>query len=207
MKLLKSATLILCISLAACSSKETVEPAAAVIETPKVASAWLDNYESKLRDALKDSRFEVSRNDAQVIVTAPVDTSFNPDRPSMLLPAVLGPIASVAKLVEKDSEAAVLLLGHGDVDNVENRTLSRDRAGAFAAIFRLSGLKHDRLMIMGLGADAPRADNHSEQGRAQNRRVEMVLLPQSALATLASSYHKPVESNEQLAAVTEATSK
>ncbi|MFC3609021.1 OmpA family protein [Stutzerimonas tarimensis] len=204
MKLFKSATLILCISLAACSSKETAEPVASVIETPKVEAAWLDKYETHLRSALKDSRFEVSRNDAQVIVTAPVDSSFNPDRPSMLLPAVLGPITKVAKLVENDHEAAVMLLGHGDVDDAVNRTLSRDRAGAFGAIFRMSGLKHDRLMIKGLGADAPRADNASEQGRAQNRRIEMVLLPQRALATLASSFEKPIETGEQLAAVSEA---
>jgi hypothetical protein len=44
-----------------------------------------------------------------------------------------------------------------------------------AAIFRLSGLQRDRLMLRGMGGDAPRAANDSVEGRALNRRVELLV--------------------------------
>lgn len=190
MNLLKSAPLIFCMVLAGCSSKGEQPTEVAVMPGPVIDSAWLDDYEPRLRDALKDSRFELERRDGVLVVTAPVDASFNPDRPGMLLPVTLGPISRVAKLVEGDMKTAVMVLGHADsTGSVEvNRDISRKRAGAVAAIFRLSGLKHDRLRIRGLGSDMPRASNESEEGRALNRRVEMVLTPQPTLLTAISQY-------------------
>ena len=160
MNLLKSASLILCmIVIAGCSSKGEKKPSeAAAPVAPKVDYAWLDEYEPKLRDALVDSRFEVERRDNVLVVTAPVDSSFNPDRPGMLLPVTLGPITRVAKLVEKDEDGG-RHPRHADSTGADdvNRTISRERASAVAAIFRLSGFKHDRLRIRGLGSDMPRA--------------------------------------------------
>jgi len=96
----------------------------------------------------------------------------------------------VAKLVEGDEKTAVVVLGHADSTGPAdlNREISRKRAGAVAAIFRLSGLKHDRLRIRGLGSDMPRASNEHQEGRALNRRVEMVLAPQPTLLALIAQY-------------------
>ena len=192
MNLLKSSFLILLMILAGCSSKNE-KPIAAVPLEPVIDYAWLDDYEPRLRDALKESRFEVERRKGLLVVTAPVDATFNPDRPGMLLPVTLGPISRVAKLVEKDEKTAVVVLGHADsTGSLEiNRTISRQRAGAVAAIFRLSGLKHDRLRIRGMGSDMPRASNEHEEGRALNRRVEMMLAPQATLLALISQYNAP----------------
>lgn len=191
MNVLKSSFLILLMILAGCSSKGE-KPTAAPLE-PVIDHAWLDDYEPRLRDALKESSFEVERRKGLLVVTAPVDASFNPDRPGMLLPVTLGPISRVAKLVENDEKTAVVVLGHADsTGSVEiNRTISRQRAGAVAAIFRLSGLKHDRLRIRGMGSDMPRASNEHEEGRALNRRVEMMLAPQATLLALISQYNTP----------------
>ena len=203
MNLLKSAPLIFCMVLAGCSTKSEKPPEVAVVPEPVVDTAWLDDYEPRLRDALKDSRFELERRDGVLVVTAPVDASFNPDRPGMLLPVTLGPISRVAKLVEGDTKTAVMVLGHADSTGAAdvNRDISRKRAGAVAAIFRLSGLKHDRLRIRGLGSDMPRASNENEEGRALNRRVEMVLTPQPTLLTMISQYGAaPGESNQVVVA-------
>lgn len=202
MNLLKSASLILCmIVLTGCSSKSEKPAEAAAPAAAKVDYAWLDEYEPKLRDALVGTRFEVERRDSVLVVTAPVDSSFNPDRPGMLLPITLGPITRVAKLVEKDDKTAVVVLGHADSSGADeiNRTISRERAGAVAAIFRLSGLKHDRLRIRGLGSDMPRAANDSKEGRALNRRVEMVLAPQATMLALIAQYEQPAQPATQVA--------
>lgn len=191
----KSASFILCMVIAGCSSNSDKPTEVAVVPEPVIDPAWADNYESRLRDALKDSRFELERREGMLVVTAPVDASFNPDRPGMLLPVTLGPISRVAKLVEGDEKTAVVVLGHADSTGSAdiNRDISRQRAGAVAAIFRLSGLKHDRLRIRGLGSDLPRASNENEEGRALNRRVEMVLAPQPTLLTLIAQYSEATQ--------------
>ncbi|MGE4406114.1 OmpA family protein [Pseudomonas sp.] len=200
MNLLKSASLILCMIVTGCSSNSE-KPAEVAAAAPKIDAAWLDDYETRLREALKDSRFELERRDSVLVVTAPVDSSFNPDRPGMLLPVTLAPITRVAKLVEQDDKTAVIVLGHADSTGSDeiNRTISRERAGAVAAIFRLSGLKHDRLRIRGLGSDMPRAANDSQEGRALNRRVEMVLAPQATLLALLAEYNQPAPAATQVA--------
>lgn len=220
MKVLKTSTLLLCFAVSGCSmldhdkgsapaksekvasgsswwpfggSDKAKAPKAAKVDV-KMTQAWLDQYEPRLHEAVKGSKFEVERRENTLVVTAPVDGSFNPDRPSMLLPITLGPLTRVAKLVEGDAKTAVLVLGHADSSGKDdvNRKLSQERAQAIAAIFRLSGLERDRLYLKGLGSDMPRAANDSQQGRALNRRVEILLTPQETLVALIAKYSKPV---------------
>ncbi|MCY1524663.1 type VI secretion system peptidoglycan-associated domain protein [compost metagenome] len=226
MKLFKISTLLLCMAAAGCSTpglqkaESPAEPRQAAsasgswwpfggaqkVKAPKVdtkaTQAWLDQYEPRLREAVKGSKLDVERRENVLVVTMPVDPSFNPDRPSMLLPITLGPITKVAKLVEGDAKTAVLVLGHADSSGKDdlNRKLSQERAGAVAAIFRLSGLQRDRLHLKGLGSDMPRAANDSQQGRALNRRVEMILTPQDTLVALIAQYSKPAKGAAVVAA-------
>jgi outer membrane protein OmpA-like peptidoglycan-associated protein len=163
---------------------------------PKVTQAWLDDYEPRLREAVKGSNMQLERRENVLVVTAPVEGSFNPDRPAMLLPATLGPFTRVAKILEADPKTAVLILGHSDTSGAApaNVKLSQERAQAVAAIFRLSGLQRDRLMLRGLGGEAPRAANDSVQGRALNRRVELLVTPQNTMVALLSKYNMPAPS-------------
>ncbi|WGO94678.1 OmpA family protein [Pseudomonas viciae] len=170
---------------------------------PKVTQAWLDDYEPKLRTAIKDSKLELERRDNVLVVTAPVDGSFNPDRPAMLLPVTLGPFTRVAKILEADPKTAVLVLGHADTSGAApaNLKLSQERAQSVAAIFRLSGLQRDRLMLRGMGAEAPRAANDSVEGRALNRRVELLVTPANTMVALLSKYNMPAPAPVKMVAV------
>lgn len=158
----------------------------------KATQAWLDEYEPKLREAIKDSKLELERRDNVLAVTLPVDSSYNPDRPNMLLPMTLGPITRVAKTVEGDPKTAVLVLGHADSSGVAaaNQKLSLERAASVSAIFRLSGLQRDRLILKGMGSVMPRAANDSAEGRSLNRRVEMLLTPQNTMVALLAKYQQ-----------------
>jgi OmpA-OmpF porin, OOP family len=66
----------------------------------------------------------------------------------------------------------------GHTDNVgtpeANLKLSQDRAQAVMAALAERGVKADRLTAKGYGQTAPVADNRTENGRAKNRRVELV---------------------------------
>ena len=208
----KTLVLLCCLSLAACANSDKKEgaasswwpfgdsekPVAAAKKAPpkinhEVTNAWLDEYEPRLNAALSGSKMELERRENVLVVTAPVDSSFNPDRPSMLMPAVLGPFTKVAKILEKDPRTGVLILGHADSRGQldANFKLSEDRAKAVASIFRLSGLQRDRLLLKGVGSDMPRAANDSNAGRAQNRRVEIVLTPKPTLVALLAKYNQP----------------
>lgn len=214
--------LALCLSLAGCAHSPSdakddksaeggpwwsfgAKPAAAKVVAmppPKVTQAWLDDYEPRLREAIKGSRFELERRENLLVVTTPVDGAFNPDRPSMLLPVTLGPFSRIAKLVESDKQIAIFILGHADSSGaaLRNRELSQERARAVTAIFRLSGLKNDRLMVKGLGSDMPRAANDSVEGRALNRRVEILLTSPETMLALIARYNQPVAAAQVLAA-------
>ncbi len=178
------------------SAKKDEAQAAPKID-PKVTQAWLDDYEPRLRLAIKDSPFELERRDDLLVITAPVDSSFNPDRPAMLLPVTLGPITRLAKIVEGDPKTAVLVLGHGDTTGAApaNQKISQERAQSIAAIFRLSGLERNRLSLRGMGAVMPRAANDSAEGRKLNRRVEIMMTPQNTMIALMSKYALPPSAN------------
>ncbi|KPZ14423.1 OmpA family protein [Pseudomonas amygdali pv. ulmi] len=169
------------------------EPKALPMPDPKVTQAWLDEYEPRLRAAIKDSPFQLERREDLLAITAPVDSSFNPDRPAMLLPNTLGPITRLAKVVEGDQKTAVLILGHADTSGPTeaNQKISQERAQSVAAIFRLSGLERNRLSQRGMGAVMPRAANDSLQGRALNRRVEILMTPQDTMRALMARYALP----------------
>jgi outer membrane protein OmpA-like peptidoglycan-associated protein len=68
----------------------------------------------------------------------------------------------------------------GYTDNVgpaeQNLKLSQDRAGVVVAEFVREGVSPDRLVREGYGEQYPVADNTTEAGRAQNRRVSMLVI-------------------------------
>ena len=88
-----------------------------------------------------------------------------------------------------DEDSAVIVLGFSDSTGAAalNDKISLQRAQAVAAIFRLSGYSGNRLIVRGLAAAHPRADNTTAAGRAANRRVEVLIQPRATvLASLQS---------------------
>jgi hypothetical protein len=96
-----------------------------------------------------------------------------------------GPITRWPRPSKADSKTAVLVLGHGDSSGAAaaNQKLSLERAASVSAIFRLSGLQRDRLMLKGMGSVMPRAANDSAgpcpeppRGNAADPKNTMVAL-------------------------------
>ncbi len=87
--------------------------------------------------------------------------------------------ATVREIVALLKSAGQLKVGiEGHTDNVgnaaANKTLSENRAKAVMAAVVAGGIPAARLSAAGFGAERPIADNRSEEGRAKNRRVELV---------------------------------
>ena len=94
-----------------------------------------------------------------------------------ILPGSHPAINEIAKLLAANSELEILVVGH--TDNVGshdyNMDLSSRRAGAVREnLIDDFGIEPSRIFAYGIGFLAPLASNISEDGRARNRRVELV---------------------------------
>ena len=88
---------------------------------------------------------------------------------------------AVATLRE-NPEIRVSIQGHTDSRGTEeyNLKLSERRANAVYRYLVAGGIAPDRMEVVGKGESEPVADNSTDSGRAQNRRVELVILNPSA---------------------------
>ncbi len=96
---------------------------------------------------------------------------------STLKPESATAIAEIAKLLKGEPTLKLYVVGHTDnVGGLEsNVRLSQERAEAvLQALVRDHGVAPARLRAFGCGLYAPVASNDNEEGRAKNRRVELV---------------------------------
>jgi OOP family OmpA-OmpF porin len=94
-----------------------------------------------------------------------------------LKPESSAAIAEVAKLLKGDATLKLFVVGHTDnVGGVDgNMKLSQDRAASVVnALVKTHGIEVARLKPFGNGPYSPVASNDSDDGRAKNRRVELV---------------------------------
>lgn len=87
-------------------------------------------------------------------------------------------VAEIATLLKNDPKLELSIEGHTDNsgDASHNLDLSRQRAESVVRQLVASGVDAARLQSAGQGAAKPIADNKDEDGRAKNRRVELVRL-------------------------------
>jgi len=95
---------------------------------------------------------------------------------SNIKPESMGTIGQIAALLKAHPELKVSIEGH--TDNVgtpqSNKTLSTQRAKSVMDAVVQKGTAATRLTSLGWGQEKPIADNRSEEGKAKNRRVEIV---------------------------------
>jgi OmpA-OmpF porin, OOP family len=88
-------------------------------------------------------------------------------------------IANIAAVLRTYPKTTVVVAGH--TDNVgsapANVALSRARAETIARQLRNGGVAADRVRVEAYGSEKPMADNSSEDGRSQNRRVTLDVTP------------------------------
>lgn len=112
----------------------------------------------------------------------------------------------LATLKKAMASKRILLIGHTDDtgDTNFNAKLSENRARAVAQIFEKAGISSSQLYYQGAGETMPMADNATEQGRAKNRRVEIVDLTDEDSFDLYlqnkrpnTQYYRPVIAQQQ----------
>jgi outer membrane protein OmpA-like peptidoglycan-associated protein len=88
----------------------------------------------------------------------------------------MGIIDQIAALLQAHPDLKLSIEGH--TDNVgtpqSNKTLSQQRANSVMSAVAQKGIAANRMTAVGWGQEKPIADNRSEDGKAKNRRVEIV---------------------------------
>jgi outer membrane protein OmpA-like peptidoglycan-associated protein len=89
---------------------------------------------------------------------------------------------NIASTLGEYRQTMVEVAGHTDDvgDDQSNQVLSERRAAAVASYLESRGVMQERIMIVGAGEAHPIANNDTEAGRAENRRVEITIVPVKA---------------------------
>ncbi len=138
---------------------------------------WLRIVEKKAMEQYIEADAAALGNDIRATGHAAVYGIYFDTGKSAIKPESAQAIGEIAKLLTADPGLKVYVVGHTDnVGGVDsNIKLSQDRAEAvLQALVRDHGIAPDRLRASGCGPFAPVASNDSEEGRAKNRRVELV---------------------------------
>ncbi|MFN8417593.1 MAG: OmpA family protein [Cytophagaceae bacterium] len=107
----------------------------------------------------------------------PLETILFEQSKATLLPESLPELEAMVEMMKSNPNVNILLEGH--TDNVGSREalveLSKQRALAVKKYLVKNEIAANRIEIAALGSSVPRGDNHTEEGRRLNRRVEMVI--------------------------------
>ena len=154
-------------------SQVTDERAAAAAEAIRLEAAQRTALTAA---ASLHSRFlsaaETERGPAAVLEDAAFESGA-----ALVSPAARAAVAAVAEVLRAHPDQRVYIHGHTDDvgSELQNQRLSELRAEAVRSLLVQEGVEADRLFAVGYGQGRPVADNATGQGRALNRRVEIVL--------------------------------
>jgi outer membrane protein OmpA-like peptidoglycan-associated protein len=139
----------------------------------------LRDLESRLNDA-RDTIAKIATvkdDDRGMVITLQGEVLFRTGKWD-LKPGALAKLDQVAEAL-KGKEQPIMVVGHTDSVGAHdmNVDLSQKRAGAVRDYLVGKGIPADLVQSQGRGPDEPIADNTSIEGRAANRRVEIIVKP------------------------------
>lgn len=143
--------------------------------------AYMDVQEAKLREELQGTGVSVAREGDNIRLIMPGSITFETDSYNLRgdFYAVLN---SVGTVLAKYNDTTLRVTGHTDNtgSRAYNQTLSERRARTVADYLATQGVAPTREFVEGRAFDQPIADNGTAGGRAQNRRVELYILPDTS---------------------------
>jgi len=121
---------------------------------------------------------EVREETREIVITLPGQVLFATGK-SALLPDAREKLNQVADLLEEQPDRHVLIEGYTDAagSDATNQVLSRQRAQSVKDYLTANGVPADQVSARGMGSSHPVASNDSPEGRANNRRVEIIIEP------------------------------
>ena len=140
--------------------------------------SYMDKQEEEFREELADSGVEVIREGDNIRLSIPGNITFATGS-STIVTGFYPVLEDVAKVLNRYDKTRLSIEGHTDSvgDASYNTQLSMQRANSVASYLQGTNVNANRLQTLGMGESQPIANNDSEQGRRQNRRVELRVIP------------------------------
>jgi outer membrane protein OmpA-like peptidoglycan-associated protein len=137
-----------------------------------------DKQEAQLRERLANSGVAVERQGDTINLVVPGAISFATNS-AQLTPNFYASLNQVATSLKEYGDSTVQIVGHTDSTGAAalNQQLSVNRANAVVVYLTAQGIDAQRMQALGMGPSQPVADNKTPEGRAQNRRVEIKIIP------------------------------
>lgn len=148
------------------------------LEAEKKARADADKRAKDAMDRLALSIGAVKEEARGMVITLSGSVLFASNKDA-LLPAAQDRLSQVAEALKSQEDNKIVVEGHTDSQGSEasNQTLSERRAQAVVSFLISKGVPSDKIKAQGLGMSRPIADNKTAEGRANNRRVEIIVQP------------------------------
>ncbi|WP_369602931.1 OmpA family protein [Hahella sp. SMD15-11] len=139
---------------------------------------YMDQQEARLRHQLEGTGVRVVRDGNEIILVMPGNITFDTGR-SEIRAEFFDVLNSVALVLKEYKKTAIEVAGHTDSTGslALNQKLSEDRANSVKRYLIGQGIPASRIHAVGYGPRYPVASNDTPEGRAQNRRVELKLMP------------------------------
>ncbi|MDO4770590.1 OmpA family protein [Porphyromonas sp.] len=142
----------------------------------------MDKQKKELEQAVPEATIETVNNGEVIRVTFDSGILFATNS-STLSAASRTALIRFAQNMNENPDTDIRIVGHTDITGRHeyNMTLSKKRADSVYNHLINNGVAPARMISIGMGPDEPVADNATVQGRAQNRRVEVYILPNAKM--------------------------
>ncbi|MDS7598144.1 OmpA family protein [Agrobacterium tumefaciens] len=139
---------------------------------------YMDNQEAELRQQLQGTGVSVTRRGDSIVLNMPSNITFATDQ-DQVIPPFYATLDSVGIVLNKFNRTLIDINGHTDSTGSlqHNQALSERRAASVANYLGARGVDQRRISTLGFGPSQPIASNATPDGRAQNRRVEVLISP------------------------------
>lgn len=139
---------------------------------------YQDRQEAELRRSLAGTGVDVVREGDNITLSMPGAITFDFDS-AEVQPRFFSVLDTLSDTLNEYNQTVIEIAGHTDSTGSSeyNQGLSERRAAAVDSYLGNRGVLRDRTMVVGAGQTYPIASNATESGRAQNRRVEITLVP------------------------------
>lgn len=148
------------------------------------AGAYIGDYMDKQAEEMEDdlAGAKIERVGEGIKITFDSGLLFDVNK-ATLRPASEEQLTRMAVILNKYPDTNILLEGHTDATGSDeyNLNLSRLRAQSVANFLANQAVSTARFSVMGYGESQPIADNETEMGRQQNRRVEVAIFANEKL--------------------------
>ncbi|HWL57423.1 MAG TPA: OmpA family protein [Paracoccus sp. (in: a-proteobacteria)] len=143
-----------------------------------VGGSILDQQQRALQDSLNNPNIRVVNNGSYLTVVMPESTLFATDSAAVGAQGQ-NDLYTIARNLNQYPNSRIQVIGHTDSTGsaAYNQDLSERRARSVSGILSAGGVNSARIATSGRGASAPVASNDTAAGRAQNRRVEILITP------------------------------